>query len=145
MTSSISALRRTRHSQVLLHGERAEERPVVGHEHDAGATSDIGTPTLDCLAVDEHLAALARQQADDGAQQRGLARAVRPEHGEDGPGVDCEIDRPHHGDATVAAAETPALEQRRHHAAPVGSCGMRLAEVRRGDLGVGSARPLADR
>lgn len=41
---------------------------------------------MDRLAVQQHLPSLGRQQAREGAQQRGLAAGVRPDNDGDPPG-----------------------------------------------------------
>ena len=70
--------------EVLL--EHDADRPALGgDEHPASGI-------VEHLAIELHLPAVEREQAGDGAQQRGLARPVRAEHRQHLAAGDRELD-----------------------------------------------------
>ena len=71
---------------------------------------------LERPAVDPHLAALGREQAEQGLEQRGLAGAVGAEQADHLAAADREVDVAADRLAGIAEAERPRLQP---HAQPV--------------------------
>jgi hypothetical protein len=65
-----------RETEVLLHGDRFDDPPLVGHELEAAARDLIGRQALDRIAVEVDGAGPRRHDAHDRAHRRGRARAV---------------------------------------------------------------------
>src|SRR5438552_151110 len=78
--------------EVLGHRQLAEEPAILRNVDHTHAGDVLRRPALDALAVqlDDALLGLVLQKPGDGAQQRGLAGAVRPEHGQDLAAIDRE-------------------------------------------------------
>ena len=97
--------------QVLAHGHVGEDHLALGHQHGRVADAAPGGLAGRGATVDEHLARPGRQQADDGFEQGGLARAVGPEQADDLPGADVQARAVDDFEAAVAAAKISDLEQ----------------------------------
>ena len=91
-----------------------EEAPALGDERDAEVDPVRGLDVVDAAAVEPDLPAPRSEQARDGLEQRGLARAVGP-HQRDG----------------FARAHLERHAVQRDHAARVGHVGVAHREQRR--------------
>jgi len=113
-------------TQVLGHREPAEEAPALRDQRDAEADAVRRFHVVDAAAVEPDLSPAGREQARDGLEQGGLARAV-------GPHERHRLARLH--------VERHALQ--RHHAGGVGHVGVTHLEQRAGCArrGHGSASP----
>ena len=88
----------------------------MGLRHVGDPAGDLGArQRCERPAVEQHRAALGRQQAEQRLEQRGLAGAVGPEQADDLAGADGEVDVAADRLARVAEAEAPRLEP---HAQP---------------------------
>ena len=81
-----------RDREVLGRGELCEQRAVVEHEHDACSVEAPRRTSADELTVNGDRAPDRRQKAGECQQQRGLAGAVGPEHGDHLSSLDVERD-----------------------------------------------------
>ena len=88
----------------------------MGLRHVGDAARDLGARHAgERPAIDPHRAALRRQQAEQGLEQRGLAGAVGAEQADDLAAADREVDVAADRLARVAEAESLCLEP---HAQP---------------------------
>jgi hypothetical protein len=79
------------HPEVLLDGERPEERPVLGDVHQP-ATHEVGGPhAVDLLVVENDVSRGRSDHPGTGSQGRRLARAVGPDQRDDLPLVHLEV------------------------------------------------------
>jgi len=85
--------------EVLAHRHLREKLAALGHLRQSAAHDDRRLRG-ERLAVEHHLA-LARDQARDGLEQRGLAGAVRADHHRDLAGGRFEVDALQHADRAV--------------------------------------------
>src|SRR5215813_2199788 len=72
-----------RHLEILADGKRGKDAATLGHEGHPALHHTIRRPVRDVLALEAHAAVPGRGEADDGADERGLAHAVAakdPEH-----------------------------------------------------------------
>jgi hypothetical protein len=92
--------------QVLPGGELPERLLTLRHVGEPAPHPAVGRPPGDVVVAEKHRAGPRRQQAQDGAQQRGLAGAVVPQHGGEGARRDREVDAVHDGRAAVAGGES---------------------------------------
>src|SRR5207237_9682895 len=67
--------------EVLTHRERREDAAALRHQAHAAASDLVGGQTRDVLAAQQDAAAAGRGEADDRADERGLADAVPAEDG----------------------------------------------------------------
>ncbi len=108
---SATRARRAEHAgevaQVLADGEVDVDGGRLGHVGDPRAQRR----TTGRLAEHAHVARLDELHADDGAQQRGLAAAARPEQAGDAPAGDGEVEPVEH--APVAARDVQAADRDR--------------------------------
>ena len=68
----------------------------------------------DRLAVEEHLAVRRRVETGQHVEERGLARAVRTDQGDDRTLGDLEVDIADCGETTELNGDATSVEQRRH-------------------------------
>src|SRR2546425_8035391 len=78
------------HPEVLLDGHLREDAPSLGHHADAELHDLVGAEPVDARALEPHGALGRPDDAEDGPDERGLARAVRPEQTRDPPRLDRE-------------------------------------------------------
>ena len=69
--------------QVLAHSHGREELAALGHQRATQQGDGFGGMTANLLLVKQDLASLGTQQAGNGMQQGGLARAVGTDDGHD--------------------------------------------------------------
>ncbi len=69
----------------------------------------------DILAIEEEASAIRRHFAGDEVDERGLARAVRPDQADDLPLADGHVGRVHRGDAAKPLGNRPGFEDGRHY------------------------------
>ena len=98
------------HAQVVLDGQVGQQAAALGDDRDAGPADPFRTPAGEvcgCLAwsVEEDRAGRGLQDAADGQDQGGLARAVRAEEGGDLAGRDLDRDLPDDGAAAALDGE----------------------------------------
>jgi len=79
--ASSSAVAEPAEPQVLLHGQLGDDAAALGHVRDPEPGHQLRRGAGELAAVVRRAAALGAHQPGDGAEQRGLARAVRAEHG----------------------------------------------------------------
>ena len=105
-------------AQVLLDRELGKHLAAFRNAGDAGCNHLVGRQPRDVAAV-EHDAARARQrQSQDGANERGLAGAVRAEQAGDAAGRDRERDALQHVGLVVGGVDVLDLEPARHLTPP---------------------------
>ena len=80
------------HFQIFAHGHLLEHAPALGAERHAQRNHLAGRHADDVLAVKGHLAGARLEQAGDGVERGGLARAVGADEGDDLALVDLEGD-----------------------------------------------------
>ena len=68
---------------VVEHGEKGKQATALQHVRQALARGAMGGQAVDAGAAEGDATSAWRDQPGDGVHQRGLARAVRPEHGHD--------------------------------------------------------------
>src|SRR3989442_13704820 len=66
------------HPEVLLDGHLREDAASLGHHADAELHDLVGAEPVDARALEPHGALGRPDDAEDGPDERGLARAVRP-------------------------------------------------------------------
>ncbi len=71
------------HIQVLVHGHVQEHMAAFRHLGKAAFHDLVGAHALDALALVQHIAGAGLQQAGNGFQGGGLARAVGTDQGDD--------------------------------------------------------------
>ena len=91
--------------QVFGDGHRRSHRQVLIHRFDALASGIDRGVKLDRLSVQQHLAFVGNERAGQRLDQRGLARAVVADDGEDLAGQQLEVGAIQRGDVTVALDE----------------------------------------
>ncbi len=75
-----------------MHGQAGEDPAALGHVGDAQAHALVRGQLSDRLAVEAHLVVVGAEQPADGAQQSGLAGAVRADDGVRLALLDAEVD-----------------------------------------------------
>jgi hypothetical protein len=70
-------------SQILEHGEQAEDPPLLGHPGDTEACEAVRRNALQIAPLERDPAAGAARHAHDGLERRRLADAVAPEQADD--------------------------------------------------------------
>jgi hypothetical protein len=98
------------HLEIVGHRERREDAPAFGDVGDAVRDHLVGRPAADRRALEGDLARARRDQAGDHAQQRGLAGAVRPDHGHRLAGPHGEGDVPERREGAIAGGHGAQLE-----------------------------------
>ena len=84
VTSLPARCTRTSDDEVLAHGELGEQlQPLEGARRARAAPVAAATAPGDVVAVHEHLSAARAQQPGEHAEERRLARAVRPDEADD--------------------------------------------------------------
>ena len=96
---------RTAEPQVVGHREPREHAPPLGRERDPAAHDRLGRELVDRLALEPHLPARDRHEADDRVQQARLARAVGAQQGDDLALLDVQRHVLHGHDGAVADDE----------------------------------------
>src|SRR5262249_54851368 len=97
--------------EVLLRGERHEDRALLGDEpHPAARTAEEGCLRRD--ATEDDVAGDGGELAGEGEERCGFSRAVRPDERDDLAGLDVEVEVAHDGHGAVPGGEAAALEQR---------------------------------
>ena len=99
------AARRGAERQVLVDGKRREHAAAFRHQRHAGADDQFRPQPAHCPAVERDRARVGRDQADDGAERRGLAGAVGAEQGHDLSRIDRQTDIPDGQDRPVTNAQ----------------------------------------
>ena len=105
------------HGEVFGDGEERKHLAPFGHVGNALARHPVGVAALDLLAIEQDPALVAVERAGRGFEQRGLAGAVRPEHGHDLALVDGETHAANGHDRTVVGLNVAQFKQRRGHSA----------------------------
>jgi hypothetical protein len=105
------------HPQVVGHSQVGQQPAAFGDDRDARLPDPLRPATSQVGAVHEHGAGLGPQDAADGQDQGGLARAVRAEQGGDLAGRDLHRDVLDHGAAAALDGELTQL-QRAHWSTP---------------------------
>ena len=108
-------------AQVVLHGERREDAPALGDEHEAARGDRVGTATVDAATGQPDRPTGDVDGAGDGPQGRRLAHAVGSEQGDDGPLGHLEVHAVQHLDASVPGAHTGQLQRQRHAVSSAGT------------------------
>ena len=103
---------------MLGDGETEEQAPVLGDVRDAELRARARLHPLQILPLEADHAVHRADEAGDGAERRRLARAVRPEQGDDLAGRDVEVDVADHRGAVVPGGQAFELEHRRAHVVP---------------------------
>jgi hypothetical protein len=104
------------HAQVVLDGQVGQQAAAFGDDRDARAADPFRAPAGEVRLVQEDRPGLGLQDAADGQDQGGLARAVRAEEGGDLAGRD--LDRDLLDDRATAALDGEVVEPERVHATP---------------------------
>src|SRR5215470_789535 len=99
-----------RHLEVLAHGERRKDTTALGHEGHAAVHHAIRWPGGDVRSLEAHPAAARRREADDGADERGLAHAVATEDPQDFARLHAEGDALEHVAVAVVRVHVLHLE-----------------------------------
>ena len=99
--------------QVFGDGHRGSHRQVLIHRFDALPSGIDRRVKLDRLSVQKHLAFVGNERAGQRLDERGLARAVVADDGEDLAGQQLEVGAIQRGDVTVALDEAARF----HHQA----------------------------
>src|SRR5579884_3696255 len=102
--------------EVVVDGHVREQLAAFRHETEPQLDAALGIERGDVLAVEKDPAP-AGQEADGGHQQRRLAGAVRPDHGDDLAGLDLQRDVAHRLHLAVGHADSFDREQG-HQATP---------------------------
>jgi hypothetical protein len=93
------------HAQVVLDGQVGEQAAAFGDDRDAGLADPLRAAAGEVLPVEKDFAGPGLQDAADGQDQGGLARAVRAEERGDLAGRDLDRDLPDHGAAAALDGE----------------------------------------
>ena len=99
--------------EVLLDRERREDVAAFRHQREAAADNILEREPRQRLPVKGDGPGSRRDDAGDGREERGLARTIRPDDGDDRAARDVEIDAAHRFDGSVADGETGNAEKRR--------------------------------
>ena len=91
--------------QVFAHGHVGKNHFAFRHEHGGVADAAPGGLAVRGPAINEDVALPRRQQADDGLEQGGFARAVRAEQADDLAGAHVQTDAVDNLKAAVAASQ----------------------------------------
>ena len=100
------------HQQVLQHGHLGKEKVALRYVNDTRGGDDVGPPPRDLLAVHEYGARPRRQQARDGAKQRGLPVPVGTEDDDALAVFDREVDAMEDLTSCIARDETLDFKHR---------------------------------
>ena len=98
-------------AQVLLDRQVGERTAACGHVPDTETRDRRGGATCEILAV-EAPCTRRRDAPGDGTQERGLARAVGAQDGDDLPFVNCQVDPVKHFDTAIGGPARPLISSR---------------------------------
>ena len=104
------------HPQVVLHGQVREQPAALGDDRDAGLADALRAPAGEVCLVEADGSGPGPQDAADGQDQGGFARAVRAEEGGNLAGRDLDGHLLDHGAA--AALDGEVLDFQGAHAIP---------------------------
>ncbi len=93
------------HQDVLPHGEIGNDLAALRHVGDAGTCTQMRGLRGDVGAIQQDGTRAVHQAANQGAQQRGLAHAIAPEHGRDLAGRHPQVDAVQRMAAPVVAVD----------------------------------------
>ena len=99
------------HQKVLVHGQAGEHPAAFGHVGDAQTHALVRRHLPDRPPVEAHLVVVGAEEAADGAQQGGLAGAVRADDGVLLALLDAQRDVEERLEAAVAGGDVVELEQ----------------------------------
>src|SRR6185503_19131447 len=99
------------HEQVLQHRHGVERARHLEAARDAQARALVGREAVDRTALEHDLARLVAQQARDAVDERGLARAVRPDQAEALALGDLEAHAREGGEAAEVLRDAAYLEE----------------------------------
>ena len=91
--------------QIFAHGHVGKYHLAFRHEHGGIADAAPGGLAVRGPAIDEDVALPRRQQADDGLEQGGFARAVGAEQADDLAGAHVQTDAVDNLQAAIAASQ----------------------------------------
>ena len=100
------------HLEVLPHAERRKDAPALRDERHPEIGHPERRPPRDVLLLEAHGAAPRRREADDGADQGGLAHAVPAEDGHHLAGSDAERHAVEHVALAVVGVDVGDLKHR---------------------------------
>ncbi len=118
------------HLEVLEHGHRREQAPVLGHDRHPPPDPVARRALGDVLAVEPHAAAARPHDPEHRLQRRRLARRVAPEQADELPRADLQVDPLE--DVDLAVVRVDVLEP--EESAPRPGIAPRAGHVRN-DLG----------
>jgi hypothetical protein len=98
------------HEEVFLDAHAGEDLLALRHEGEAERRPLLRRHVVDHLAVEDDLALLHGDEADDGLQRRRLARAVAAEQGDEAAFRHLEADPVQDAGAAVAGDDAVNLE-----------------------------------
>src|SRR5215510_10175235 len=119
---------------VLQHGHAEERTRELEGARQASVDDPMGLETRERMAVEVHGSRIGRQESGEQVEQRGLARAVGPEHAGDRTRLQREgyvLDGMQAAEALVEAVDLEErrhgdnLLLRRHHSGAMRPCGMK--------------------
>ncbi len=114
-----AAAERRRHHQVLEHGHAAERLRDLERAADAHPAAPLRRQPRDVGAGEHHAPGIGRNRAAGDAEQRGLARAVRPDDAERLALGKLEIDVVRHDHRAEPLGDFLEREDRGHGALPL--------------------------
>ena len=103
-----------RDAHVLQHGELGEDARDLKRPRDPAAAARGRGERGDVGALEDHAPRRRREQAGDQVEERGLARAVRPDERAELAGVHDQADVAHRPQRAEGAAEPVRLQHGRH-------------------------------
>ncbi len=101
---------------VVEHRQEGEESPALEHVRKALARRAMSGQAVDALALEGDAPGPGREEPGDGIHQRGLARAVRAEDGDDLAFADPDRRLPQHLEIAIGDVEPLDLQHRAHRA-----------------------------
>src|SRR5215218_5027848 len=127
--------------EVLVHGERREHLPALGHEADAALGDPVWCEPGERAPLEDDLAAARRNQPHDGVDRRGLAHAVAAQERHDLAGPDRKRDVEQHLRGAVGGLEV--RDGQHYSLSPPRSLSSLAGPLRKLRFGAASRRVLA--